>query len=120
MAGSMSDFLELEVLDHVLGGGNYTRPTNVDIALFTAAPTDSGGGTEVAAMDYERLEIVNDATNWPAASSGAKANGTDFEFPEAENNWGTIVAMAIFDADTSGNMLFWADLASSRVVNDGD
>ena len=44
MAGSMSDFLENAVLLHVTKGASYTQPTNLYLALFTAAPTDAGGG----------------------------------------------------------------------------
>ena len=35
MAGSKSNYLELKVLDHVLGGGDYTRPAKVYVALYT-------------------------------------------------------------------------------------
>ena len=47
MAG-FSDFLETKVLEHVFGGSAYTAPTTLHIALYTAAPSDSGGGTEVS------------------------------------------------------------------------
>lgn len=112
MAGSKSDFLELELLDHVLGGGDYSRPATVYLALFTAAPTDSGGGTEVAAGDYARKAITNNNTNWPAASSGSKSLGVLQEFAAAEADWGTIVAFGIFDASTSGNLLYWGWLGN--------
>ena len=52
MAGSKSDYLENEILDHVLGGADYSRPATVYIALYTAAPTDAGGGTEVTGGSY--------------------------------------------------------------------
>ena len=120
MAGSKSDFLENEILDHVLGNAAYTAPATVYIALYTVAPTDTGGGTEVAAADYARLAITNNATNFPAASGGAKSNGTAFTYPEATNNWGTLVAFGIFDAVTVGNLLYWADLTASIIINSGD
>ena len=120
MAGSKSDFLELELLDHVLGAAAYTAPVTVYIALFTAAPSDAGGGTEVTGGSYERLAVTNNATNWPAASAGAKSNGTEFTFVTATANWGTVVAFGIFDAATLGNLLYWADLTTSKAVNSGD
>jgi hypothetical protein len=46
MAG-FSDFLETKVLGHVFGGAAYTAPGTLHVALYTAAPSDSGGGTEV-------------------------------------------------------------------------
>lgn len=44
---SKSDYLENKLLDHQLGKTSYTMPT-VYVGLFTAAPSDSGGGTEVS------------------------------------------------------------------------
>jgi len=47
MAGSKSNYLEDELLDHVLGGADWARPATVYIALYTVTPGDAGGGTEV-------------------------------------------------------------------------
>lgn len=120
MAGSKSNFLELELLDHVLGNAAYTAPGTVYVALYTAAPSDAGGGTEVSGTSYARVAVTNNATNWPAASGGAKANGTEITFPEAGGDWGTVVAFAILDAATVGNFLYWADLTASKTINSGD
>ena len=46
MAG-FSDYLEDKVLDHVFGGTAYTAPATLYVALYTVAPDDTGGGTEV-------------------------------------------------------------------------
>jgi len=120
MAGSKSNYLELKVLDHVLGGGDYTRPAKVYVALYTAAPTDAGGGTEVSGGDYARVEVVNNATNFPAASEGAKSNGTKITFAEATASWGTVVAFGILDAAESGNLLLWAGLTANKTIDSGD
>mgnify|MGYP001563208888 CR=1 FL=1 len=120
MAGSKSDFLELELLDHVLGNAAYTAPVTVYVALYTVAPSDTGGGTEVTGGAYARVAVTNNATNWPAAAAGAKSNGTAITFPTATANWGTVVAFAILDAASAGNFLYWADLTINRVVNSGD
>ena len=53
MAG-FSDYLEDKVLDHVFGGTAYTAPTTLYVALYTVAPTDTGGGTEVSGGAYAR------------------------------------------------------------------
>lgn len=120
MAGSKANFLELELLDHVLGGADYVRPGTVYIALYTAAPTDAGGGTEVTGGSYARVSVTNNATNWPAAAAGVKSNGTVFTFPTATADWGTVVAFAILDAASGGNFLFWATLTANRVILTGD
>lgn len=120
MAGSFSDFLELELLDHVFGAAAYTAPATVYVALFTAAPTDAGSGTEVTGGSYARAAVTNNATNFPAAAAGAKSNGTEITFAAATANWGTIVAFGVFDAASAGNLLAWADLAVNKTVNNGD
>lgn len=121
MAGSKADYLENEILDHVLGGGDYSRPATVYVHLYTAAPSDSGGGTEVSTSDwsnYAAAEVTNNATNWPAASSGSKSNGTDVDFGTATIVTPvTVVAFAIKDGT---NFLYWGDLSSSKVVTDGE
>jgi len=120
MAGSKSDFLELELLDHVLGNAAYSAPATVYIALYTVAPTDAGGGTEVTGGSYVRKSVTNNDTNWPAAAAGAKANGTEIAFVEATASWGTVVAFGIFDAESAGNLLYWADLTTEKTIDSGD
>lgn len=126
MAGSKSDYLEAKLLDHVLGATTYTPPATVYIALFTSAPTDAGGGTEVTTAGgtlYARVAVTNNTTNWPNASGTSptsKSNGTTFTFPTAGADWGTVTSFAIFDASSAGNMLYWATLNANKVVSNGD
>lgn len=115
-----SDYLENKVLDHVLGGVDYARPATVYMALFTAAPSDTGGGTEVSSGGYARAAITNNATNWPAASGGQKKNGAAVAFPTPSADWGTVVAAALFDSAAGGNLLYYGVLAVARVVRSGD
>jgi hypothetical protein len=120
MAGSKSDYLELELLDHVLGNAAYSAPSTVYVALYTVAPTDAGGGTEVTGGSYARKAVTNNATNWPAAAAGAKSNGTAITFVTATASWGTVVAFAILDAATNGNFLYWGDLTTPKTIGSGD
>jgi hypothetical protein len=120
MAGSKSNYLENGVLNHVLGGPDFARPASVFIALYTVAPSDIGGGTEVFGGSYNRVTALNDATTWPIAVNGMKRNGVAFVFPFATADWGLIVAFAILDAASGGNILYWGDLTSSKTVESGD
>jgi len=125
MAGSKSDFLENEILDHVLSAAAYSAPGTVYIGLWTSALTDSSTGAtagEVSGGSYARVAVTNNATNWPAASGGSKNNGTDFTFPTATAGWGTVTYVAILDSATlgAGNILYWADLTASRDILNGD
>jgi hypothetical protein len=116
----MSDYSGNKILDDLLGNTALSPPATYYIAIYTAAPSGSGGGTEVSGGSYVRLTMTNNSTNFPSASGDIKSNGTAWTFATASTNWGTIVAWALFDASTSGNMWFWGNLATSRPVNSGD
>ena len=112
---SFSNFLENEVLDHVFGASAYTAPATLYLALYTAAPSDSGGGTEVSGGSYAREEIT-----FGTASSGSIANDAAVEFSAATATWGTITHVGIFDASTGGNLIDWGSLTSSKAIASGD
>lgn len=110
-----SNYLENALLNHVLRNTALTSPTTVYVALFTVAPTDTGGGTEVSGGSYARQAVT-----FGAPVSGTVANSGAVTFPTATANWGTIVAIGIFDALTVGNLLYYGNLTTSKVVDNGD
>jgi hypothetical protein len=116
MAG-FSDYLEDKVLDHVFGGNAYTAPATLYVALYTVAPTDTGGGTEVTGGSYARQSgtFTVSGTNPTTASNSAA-----IEYPTATDNYGTVVAVGILDASSSGNLLAYANLDTSKSVTTGD
>jgi len=113
MAGNLSNYLEDKVLDHILGTTTYTKPTTVYVALYTAAPNDAGGGTQVTGGSYARQTAVFDA-----ASSGATQNTANIDFVNMPAC--TVVAIGIFDALTVGNLLVWGTLATNKSLDAGD
>ncbi len=118
----MSDYLEVELRKHVFRTGSYTKPTVLAVALFTAAPSDSGGGTEVSGGSYARIDRPPLDANWTGASAtaGLTDNAAVITFPTASASWGTITHIGIFDALTAGNLLFHGALALSKTVGSGD
>jgi hypothetical protein len=120
MAGSKSAYLENKALDTVLGGPTYTLPGTVYIALSTQAFNKTTPGTEVSAAGYARAAVTNNATNWPPAASSQKSNATVITFPAAQADWGTITAFYIYDAASTGNVLYGADLSTARFIANGD
>ena len=120
MAGSFSNYLELELLDHVYGGADYSRPATLYVALFSVDPSDAGGGTELSGDGYERVAVTNNSTNWPAADAGAKSNGAAITFPTATGDWDEVTAHGIFDHATAGNLLSWGELTVNKTALTGD
>lgn len=115
MAG-FTTFLQQEVLDHIFGNGAYTAPT-VYIGLFTAAPTDAGGGTEVSGSNYARVDA---SALFGAASGTAIANDGAITFPTASGSWGTITHFGVFDAVSAGNLLIWGAITPNKAIGSGD
>lgn len=121
---SASNDLENKILDHVLGGGDYSRLSTVYIALYTSDPGEGGSANtnEATGTSYARVSVTNNNTNFPAASSGVKTNGTDFEFPTpGSGGWGTVTHWAIVATSSStGAILFSGALTVSKAINEGD
>ena len=119
---AISDYLENELIKHLFRTGSFTKPTGLYLALFTVAPSDSGGGTEVTGGAYARQQRDPLDANWDATSGtdGKTANTAVVTFPAPTANWGTIVAFGLFDAVTGGNLLFTAALTLDKTVNNGD
>ena len=115
MAGKTTTH-EASVLN-VLRATNITAPANVYVALFTAAPSDAGGGTEVSTGAYAR-QLCGFAA--PSGTPRSVANAADILYPVATAGYGPVTHFAIMDALTVGNMLYWAALAASKTfaIND--
>jgi hypothetical protein len=115
---SFTNYTENLVLTWLLTTGSATRPTAWFVGLFTAAPSDTGGGTEVSGSGYAR-EATGTITVSGTATTATNSAAIEFD-PASGGNWGTITHAAIFDASTGGNMIAWAQLTTSRTINDGD
>ena len=120
MAGSLSDYAEAKVLDHLVGKTSYTMPT-IWVGLSTSDPGDAetgGGVSEPVGNSYAR--VATDGDDWDAAADGAIANAEIITFLEASGDWGTITHFALFDAESGGNMIAHGNVDTSKGIDDGD
>jgi hypothetical protein len=113
MAG-FSNYLENKVVGHVFGGAAYTAPSTLYVALYTSAPSDTGGGTEVSGGAYARQTAAF------TISADTASNTSAIEYPTATADYGTVVAVGVFDASSSGNLLAYGNLTTSKTVSTGD
>lgn len=129
--GAKADYLENKLLDFFLRGQAYTPPATVYVALFTASPSDSGGGTEVSGGSYARVAVSCSLANWAgtqaagsttasSGTGGTTSNNGTITFPAPTASWGSVTAFGAFDASTGGNLLFYAALATPKTINSGD
>lgn len=112
---AMSDYLENEILDHILGTGAYTMPSTVYVGLSTGSFNDDNSGTELSGSGYARQSAA-----FSAAASGTTSNSAAIEFPAATGSWGTVSHFGIFDAASSGNLLIHGAFSASKSVTTGD
>jgi hypothetical protein len=121
----LSDYLENELLDHILKGLAFTVPATVALALFTSATGDDGSGTEVPDSNgYARLEVEGGTgRTFSVAAGGTMDNDQEWAFAAASGGaWGLITHVAIVDSLThgAGNFLFHGALSVSKQIDDGD
>jgi len=111
---SFSDYLENAVLNYVFRNTGTPTTATVYLALYTVAPTDAGGGTQVTGGGYARQAIT-----FGASSGGAIANTSAVAFTASGAAYGDVLAVGVFDALTAGNLLAW-DAITSATIGDGD
>lgn len=115
---SFTDYTENLALTFLFTSGTATRPTAWFVGLFTTAPTDAGGGTEVSGFGYARISA---GTISGSGTATTFTNAAAIEFAAASGgNFGTIVYAGIFTASTGGILLAGSNLTTAKAINDGD
>ena len=126
MAGNKSQYLENALLNWLKGTTFPAAPATVYVALFTTAPSnDTGSGAvEVSGGSYARAAITT-SSGWSAISGGGSSatpeqisNGSTVTFATPTANWGTVVAIGLYDASTAGNLLYWNTI-TNQTINSG-
>lgn len=125
-----SNYLENQLIDHIFRTATFAKPTVLAVALFTAAPSDAAGGTEVTGGSYARVDLPPLNANWKgthgnttgasSGTGGVTSNASAITFPAPTADWGTVTHMGIFDATTAGNLLVWVALTASRTILNND
>lgn len=114
---ALSDHAENLILNFLMTSGTATRPTAWYVALYTVAPSDAGGGTEVSGNGYSRQTVAWDTAT---GTGGTTDNTGAVSFTATGGNFGEIVAIGIHDASSGGNLLWHGALSTNKTVNDGD
>ena len=111
----MSDYLELKFLDHFTGTASTSAPSAVYLGLATGSIGDDASGSELTGNNYSRKAIT-----FASASSGSIASNSAVEFDPATGSWGDVSHWGIFDASSSGNLLFHGSFTSAKTIASGD
>lgn len=135
-----SNYLENEVLDHVLGKTtrDFTSPSTLVLALFSGTASDvlaaleAGTSSTSGTGNWGHYEINNGsytrkAVSFNTASGGSATNNGDVTFPAATANYdntagsgSTVTCIAVLDNTSGGNVLFYGQLDNSKEILNGD
>lgn len=118
--GSKANFLEDQMLDHVLRNEAYTAPATVYSALYTVIPSDSTAGTEVTNASSGYTRVATTFSTAGATVTGQSVNIGAVTFPTAAAAY-TVVGWALLDTSTvaAGNILYWATVTTLAIaIND--
>lgn len=113
-SGGLTDFAKRKLLDHVFGGPTYTPAGTVYLALGTSSSTDS-------ISEWTESSYTRQAAAFDAPSGGACVNTDEETFTtNVADGTETLSVFGIFDDATSGNLLVYGPVSTSRTVNNGD
>ena len=116
--GAFSNYLEEKIVEHFLRNNAITPPVTVYVALFESDPGEATAGTETSYTGYARQSAT-----WTALdANGQTKNVGALTFPPNGNASAsvTITHLALFDAATLGNRLFYAQLSAPKTLSPGD
>ncbi len=105
------------MFNHVFRNTAYTPAATLYVALFTSTATSAEleAGTltnEVTGGSYARQTVT-----FGAPTNGVGSNSGTITFPTASAGWGTIRFVAVMDASSTGNVLWYAQLTSDVTIN---
>ena len=121
-------FAALEALGirlHPQDGSGIVGADQTVVASAAVEPmvADMVRAADVGAARMTRPELLSQLFNASAqpigvaGTSGTTSNNSAIAFPAATADWGTVVAVGIFDASTGGNLLFFGSVTSQSVPN---
>lgn len=128
LTGGMSDYFANKLIDLIFRGQSYSMPASMWHALFTAAPTNAGGGTEVGGgVNYSRAELPCSltalsgtqsagSTSASSGTGGQSSNNIVVAHPQPSGSWGTCGHGGWKDASTAGNLLWWGALENALTI----
>ena len=106
------------------GSGAFAgRPTHLGVSTTTPAE-DGTGFTEPSGSDgYARIALTlpGDFVSATDADPSVLANASSLTFNAATNNsWGSITHVGLFNASSSGDLLFFLVLDTPRTIDVGE
>jgi len=109
---SMTFNLANQIANTTLRNQSYTSPTTVYAALYTTPPTANTSGTELSGSGYSRQAIT-----FANPVDGSISSNVSITFgPVTGSAWTGVKSVGIVDASTSGNLMYFQNIANRNVL----
>jgi hypothetical protein len=114
---AFSNYMEDSITAWINGTTFPAAPTNTYVQLYSQDPTDAGSSTGAL---FTRVTYA--ATGWTRGTGGAGtlSNTNVITITSSAGSTATASHFAVFDASTSGNLLFYGALSASKSIAIGD
>jgi len=114
---AFSNYMEDAITAWINGTTFPAAPTNTFVQLYSQDPTDAGSSTGAL---FTRVTYA--ATGWTRGTGGAGtlSNTNAITMQSSAGSAATASHFAVFDAATSGNLLFYGALSASKTIAIGD
>lgn len=112
MATGLGVTFQTSFLNTIIGSTRY-------LAIFSVAPTNGAGGTEITGTGYARIPIA--PAGWAALTGTSPVQTSNLnliDFGTSGSAWGTANALVLMDALTSGNIVMSVAIPAT-VINSG-
>lgn len=124
MAAFLTTFGFAKLTDFEVGSAALTIPPIWYVGLSLAVADKlgtllmpDGTGAEVTGAGYQRVAVTNNLTNFPAAVSSFKTNGTAITFARPTGTWGLVLSAFLADASGIGAGNVWRTFDLTTACN---
>ena len=114
---AFSNYLEDEITGWINGTTFDAAPTSTYVQLYSQDPTEAGSATGAL---YTRVAVAAGGWTRVTNSTATLSNTGIITITSSAGSGATASHVGVFDAITSGNMLFYGALAASKVIAAGD
>ena len=119
--GSFPNQMESAVLAHIFKNTAFAQPTNIYIALCQSTVEEDDTGSTLPSEASGGSYARQTCNTWDTSGTQGQAdNNIQVTFPEATAAWGTITDFAIVNHLTTGTLLAYGKLTTSKAIGTGD
>jgi hypothetical protein len=116
---AFSNYLEDQITGWIAGTTFATAPTATFVQLYSQDPTDAGSATGAL---YSRVSIASGTGSWTRGTggNGTITNASAFTITSSATATASATYVAVWDASTAGNLLFFGALTTAKTIASGD